>query len=565
VFDGEVLALPEAIDCFADRELNASLYRWLAAWLANVRADAVGLRVADDHDPLRADLRSLAMAQDTTRRVLAAWPGLAGTWDALTKATLQMRPDRKLGMVEGAVEQVVRALLGGTRTGDTLAARFFDAVTDFPPVLDDIAAPRGYRPYLPVPLWGDIVDRGQSPPRNSPDTAPARAARDAGERRRKAGFRHSEQADRKDPLIFNRFEYLLSIAQMLNLSRSVDDDDPDCARQAADTVDEITVSDHSRKAASRLRLDLDLASAAATPASLGSGILYPEWDYRTSTYRMKYCRVLDTPAASHGDGWQPDAASRRRIRQIRRQFEALRPRRRLLSGQCDGDDLDLSAVIRSRADRASGHTGTDRVYRQARNVERDLSVALLIDASLSTDSFVHNRRVLDVEKESALALMHGLDALGDEHAVYAFSSRNREAVSITTLKEFDEELSDRVRRRLSSLQPGHYTRIGAALRHVTAMLVARKSRHRLLLLVTDGKPNDMDLYEGRYGVEDTRRAVQEARRAGLGVFGITIDRKAREYLPYLFGPGGFAIVRRVEKLPDALPAIYRRITTASSR
>src|SRR5690606_10995829 len=135
-------------------------------------------------------------------------------------------------------------------------------------------------------------------------------------------------------------------------------------------------------------------------------------------------------------------------------------------------------------------------------------------------------------------------ACGDSHALYAFTSRKRHDVSVLTLKDFDEPLDGRARRRIGALKPGYYTRMGAALRHVTARLAPRPNRHRLLLLLTDGKPNDADHYEGRYGVEDTRRAIHEARRAGLAVFGITVDTRARDYFPYLFGRGAYAIVGR---------------------
>lgn len=113
-----------------------------------------------------------------------------------------------------------------------------------------------------------------------------------------------------------------------------------------------------------------------------------------------------------------------------------------------------------------------------------------------------------------------------------------------------------------SVRPGYYTRIAAALRHVAGELTERPNRHRLLLLLTDGKPNDFDHYEGRYGVEDTRKAVREARRRGLSVFGITVDNRARDYFPYLFGRGGYAMIRKIERLPAALPPIYRQITAA---
>ncbi|MBX6742776.1 MAG: VWA domain-containing protein, partial [Acetobacteraceae bacterium] len=182
------------------------------------------------------------------------------------------------------------------------------------------------------------------------------------------------------------------------------------------------------------------------------------------------------------------------------------------------------------------------------------------DVSLSTDSWAEDRRVLEVEKEALLSLSAGLEACGDEHAVFAFTSRRRQSVWVRTVKDFEERLDACAIRRIQALQPGHYTRMGAAVRHVAKRLADRPHGHRLLLLLTDGKPNDADHYEGRYAVEDTRMAIREARRAGMKVFGITVDREARDYFPYLFGPGAYAIFPHVGRFPAALPAIYRQVT-----
>ena len=172
-------------------------------------------------------------------------------------------------------------------------------------------------------------------------------------------------------------------------------------------------------------------------------------------------------------------------------------------------------------------------------------MCVLVDVSLSTDSYVDERRVLDVEKEALLALTHGLAACGDEHAIVTFTSHRRQRIDIRTVKDFEERLDARVVRRIQALKPGSYTRMGAAIRHATALLEKRPHTHRLLLVLTDGKPNDIDHYEGRYAIEDTRVAVQEARRAGLRLFGVTVDAQGRDYLPYIFGPGAYAIFPHV--------------------
>jgi nitric oxide reductase NorD protein len=261
-----------------------------------------------------------------------------------------------------------------------------------------------------------------------------------------------------------------------------------------------------------------------------------------------------------GGDWTPDAVTRRNIRRVRRQFEALRPRRQTIQAQPDGDELDLSMLVRDIADRRAGEAGSDRVFTDARPAVRDLSLAVLMDVSLSTDAWLGGRRVLDVEMGALLALTHGLTACGDEHAIFTFTSRRRN-VTVATVKAFNEPLGPKIVRRIEALKPGQYTRIGAAVRHVTTELAKRPHRHRLLLLLTDGKPNDIDHYEGRYGIEDTRMAIREARKSGLRVFGVTVDENARDYFPHIFGRGAYAIIRDVARLPAALPAIYRQITT----
>ena len=379
-------------------------------------------------------------------------------------------------------------------------------------------------------------------------------------RRRHARRRANDQTRRRDPLILNRFETILGLAEMANLARPVEDDDAEAARKAAEELDEIAIGQHERQAATKLRLDLNLPSQAAEAAALPAETLaYPEWDYGSRAYHPAHCRVIAEAAATEGEDWHPDAAALRRICRVRRQFEALRPRRRILLAQPDGEELDLSALVRAVADRRAGAPGSERVYSTARQDVRDLAVAVLVDVSLSTDAWMEDRRMLDVEKEALLALAAGLDACGDEHAIFTFTSRRRQAVWVRTVKDFTERFDARVARRIQALHPGHYTRMGAAVRHAARCLADRPQGRRLLLLLTDGKPNDADHYEGRYAIEDTRMAIREARRVGTRVFGITVDREARDYFPYLFGPGAYVIFPHITRLPMALPAIYRQV------
>jgi nitric oxide reductase NorD protein len=541
-FDGDSLLLPQKIDLFADPALNRDLYFWLAAYFAHTPC----LEAPPPADPLQADIAFLKRTETAIAATLAAHPGFKHRYRRLCQALRDIRPKRRLPPAESAVEEAVTAMLDGQPL----------------PALDLASSPR-YRPFLPVPLWGEIRQRPGTAQRghaDNPEEEEGGEAGDSDQIHRRAKRRDMDQAERDDSLILNNMENILGLAEAINVNRAVDDDDEDSARKAADELDEITLTTNKRRAATRLRFDLDLPPNQFDASPLKGRHVYPEWDFRAGSYRRDHCVVLTGPASEEGEAWQPDDKAQTRIRRIRRQFEALRPKREILRRQMDGFDLDMDALVRSRTDLMATGVGANAIYLDARNHSRDLTVALLVDVSLSTDAWIEGRRVLDIEKEALLVLAMGLNASGDNHAIYTFTSRRRDFVRIETVKAFDEQLGPTVHKRIGALKPGYYTRMGTALRHVTREINQRPNRHRLILLLTDGKPNDIDHYEGRYAVEDSRKAVQEARRSGAAVFGVTVDVEARDYFPHLFGRGGYHIVGHAAKLSAALPKIYRQLT-----
>lgn len=549
--DGNALYLPPRIDLLPHASLNRSLYLWLAAFFA------LGDRQCPTPDnPLATDLQFLAQAHRTTQTVLEHCAGLHSVHRELCEALRALRPKRSLPPVEAEVEKAVLRLIGGDGDGGI----YWQNIAG-----PDSAPPRhpaGYKPFLPIPLWGETV----SPPpslehRPEPTDSPGggQDARDG--RTRKAKREKSDQTERKDSLMLNRFEKIMTLIESLNINRAVDDDDEESARKALDDADEIGISSHKGKPSTRLKFDLDLPPDAVDETSLLGEYIYPEWHCGKNVLLPAYCRVIASTAPETGEDWTPSDEIQSRIRQVRRQFEVLRPRFELLRAQVDGNELDMEALVRSQSDLKASGVGSDRVFQSTRRQGRDLAVALLVDVSLSTDGWIDNHRVLDVEKEALTVLANGLAACGDDHAIFTFTSRRRDWVRIETVKDFDEPFSATVTRRIGALKPGFYTRIGAALRHTTAMVNQRPNKHRLIIVLTDGKPNDVDHYEGRFGIEDTRHAVLDARRSGAAVFGVTVDREAQEYFPALFGQGGYAIVDKIARLPAALPSLYRHLAT----
>jgi nitric oxide reductase NorD protein len=302
------------------------------------------------------------------------------------------------------------------------------------------------------------------------------------------------------------------------------------------------------------------APAASTPTR--PGIAYPEWDYRSRTYRRPGATVREVAPALGDREWVQGARSRHGslVRRVRTRFERLRPRRVRVGRQPDGPELDIAEYVKSAADLRAGGSIEDRLYVEMRHARRELSVALLVDTSASTDAWVSgSQRIVDVEKDALLVVIEALAALGDRHAIYAFSGQGPEHVAIFPVKRFTEAHGEDVIRRVAELDADGYTRVGAAIRHVTAALSEERSERRLLLLLSDGKPNDVDEYEGRYGIEDARQSVAEARAQNVDVFCLTVDREAPRYAARVFGPAGFTVLRRPDQLPEVLIEALRRL------
>ena len=548
-FDGEVLRLPERLSALPSRQANGALYLWLAACAAHEH------RPAPQDDPLARDLARIGAARRAVQDTLDDAPGLAGLYHGLAGPVLKLRPTTGLPPAEANVEAIIRHILGDPAPLSPLSQQWL-AMLDAP----DVQAPRGYHPMRPVVLWPDFAPAGTSEAASSAEQADGVAAELTNQRMFRAQRRKSDQPNRRDSLILHRFEALLSWAEFLNLNRMVEDDDEDDAKKAADDQEELGLGQISKAPATRLKLHLDLAPEDADREALAGAFTYPEWDARRGSYMADHVRVLATRAEeAEALPLQDDPAARARIRAVRRQFEALRPGRLVTTGHRDGEDLDDDLAVRSRVEiRATGQ-GTDRIWRQSRPVARNLAVSILLDVSRSTESAVTGRAVIDIEREALTALAWGLDACGDDFAIQAFSSLRRDRVFVSDCKDFDEPMGAAVERRLASLKPQFYTRLGAGIRHASAGLARQARKRRLLLIITDGKPNDLDHYEGRHGIEDSARAVREARRAGQAVFGITVDRDGKSWFPRIFGQGGYALIPEPDKLTHALPQIYRQL------
>lgn len=531
--DDETLRLPPEIAAFPDKALNRDLYLWLAAVAAS------------DEAP---DQPWVVRNQRATLAALREYPGLKPRYERLVAAHLAERPDPvNLQDDEAAQENALRQALVDP-----------GSVAGLPPLTS-----RKSRPPQPVLLWLIDAPAAALPGHSPTGDGPPPPEGSGGNEDEKAAHRAEQVAppDNKNAFVFSfRAESLPTWTEYVRVNRAYDDDLDPNAKETAKDLDKLSLTRDGQTSVSRVKFDLDLPSAAEDDAPLGPGLPLPEWDYRSAVLLPDHCRVQPMIARDAAPAALPaDLAAT--AKKLRGQFAALAPQRRWMKAQPDGPELDVDACVRNVADRASGHTPDIGSYLAQARCERDLACLLLADLSMSTDAWISDsHRIVDVIRDSLLLFAEAMSATGDRFGIYGFSSLRRQNIRFHLLKDFAARYDGLARGRILAIKPGYYTRMGAALRQASIILAEQPAGRRLLLIITDGKPNDLDLYDSRYGVEDTRMAVFEARRLGLTPFCVTIDREAGAYLPYIFGPAGFCVIRKPEELPRRLPLLYAQLT-----
>ena len=328
---------------------------------------------------------------------------------------------------------------------------------------------------------------------------------------------------------------------------------------------------------------------------------YDEWDFRAADYKPRWCRVQERPLDEGGDAYFDDTLREHAalVNETRKQFELLKPELfRKIKRLLDGEEFDLDAVIDHAIERKTGHSYTDKIYWRRNKVERDVAVAFLLDMSASTDEEIEKRkqkymddegfdddprkyfqwlaqrraqqsiappkRIIDLEKESTVLFIKALETIGDSYGIYGFSGYGRDNVEFYVIKDLTEQFNDKVKKRIDKVSPIRSTRMGPAIRHATAKLDAYDAKVKILMLVSDGRPQDhgygRDRTEKEYAIHDTKQALLEARRKGITPFALTVDKEGHDYLGQMCADMGYEVVADIEQLPQRLPTLYRRLT-----
>mgnify|MGYP001308230461 FL=1 len=291
---------------------------------------------------------------------------------------------------------------------------------------------------------------------------------------------------------------------------------------------------------------------------------YPEWDYASQTYRPDWVSVYEALHAS-GDAAEIDRLLARHgalARRLKKMLDLLKPQDKVrIRYQEEGSELDLDVALRSLIDFRSGATPDPRINLRHRTDGRDIAVMLLLDLSESLNETAAGSKqtVLELSREAVSLLAWSVEQLGDAFAIAGFRSNTRHDVRYLHIKGYGERWGDDVKARLAAMEAGWSTRMGAALRHAAHYLSARRADKKLMLVLTDGRPSDVDAPDERLLVEDARQAVKELDRDGIFTYCISLDPRADDYVADVFGRQ-YAVVDHVARLPERLPQLFIALT-----
>ncbi len=294
--------------------------------------------------------------------------------------------------------------------------------------------------------------------------------------------------------------------------------------------------------------------------SEGHYVLYDEWDCYKKRYRKDHSKVYPVrqPFADAAYYEQTILDNKLLLNQLRKMLTSLSNKWQQQRLQAQGREIDADMATDRYADLVAGHTPSDRIYISDRKKETELSLLLLIDLSLSSDSYAAGNRVIDVARQTAILFGEILNEFGIDFSIYGFYSKTRNYTAYVTLKDFDDKWS-LASTNVGGPQPEGYTRIGPALRHSGALLRERPAKNKWLILLSDGKPNDFDRYEGRYGMGDVKQALRELGANQVNTYALAIEAAARHYLPQMFGQDHYQVISSPTALFTTLIKLYDRI------
>ena len=289
-------------------------------------------------------------------------------------------------------------------------------------------------------------------------------------------------------------------------------------------------------------------------------ISYDEWDYSKREYKEDFCKlypknIKETDVSYYKKTLSENAST---LMGLRKMLTNINNKYQQQRRQTQGEEFDMDALTDLYTDIHSGHTPSENIYLSKRKKEKDLSILMLLDVSLSSDGYAANNRVIDVEKQVSILFGEILNEFNVDFSIDCFYSKTRNYATYLTIKSFDEDW-DKAKFKVGAVEPEGYTRIGTALRHSGALLDKRDTNNKWIILISDGKPNDYDRYEGKYGINDVKQALRELNERNINSYALAIEANAKYYLPQMFGSNHYEILTTPVELLQSLAKLYDRI------
>lgn len=522
-----VFFLPRRVSQYEDPELDAKLYLFRVLYLSVQRKMALNWTGTESHSVVESQAKAKSVAPAVLESLFQEYPGL----EEIHAELLEHLPFSETKSGEPL-----------PRDESWLYGRFM----------------RNSREYLQGKHLEHMSLKSAPPPPATWTTELEARSSDEVE------FCQVDKKAQEDYVLTHNFEKVETVSEFNGIWRDFDGDDD--LMEQAEALQEYNLKhlvrvDEPVHSLYREQFRGNPAIAESKEQENGEAHLsYPEWDYRKRRYRVNYCKLFPRLLKAESPGYYVNTIGQngRTLSELQKAFALLDNTRRLVRRQVSGDEVDLDAAIDLQASVLAQAAYDDRCFLQKRRREKQLSLIVLLDMSLSSDGYVHGNRIADVEKQVSILfgeVLHGYDV---DFQIDSFYSKTRSNTSYITLKGFDEKWT-RARDRIGAIQPQGYTRIGTAIRHASKLLRARSGQKKWLILLSDGKPNDYDRYEGRYGIEDIKQSLRELKSDKIDSFALAIEEQAKYYLPQIFGQNHYSILSSPAEMIEALTRVYRRI------
>lgn len=292
----------------------------------------------------------------------------------------------------------------------------------------------------------------------------------------------------------------------------------------------------------------------------GFHLKYDEWDFKNRKYLVDYCKVYPKSQVKTDTIYYKNTLTKYRtiLVSLRKMLTSVNNKMQQQRRQIQGELFDLDALTDLYTAIHSKVSPDERIYLSQRKKDKDIAILLLLDISLSSDGYAAGKRIIDVEKDVSILFGEILNEFNIEFSIDGFSSKTRNFSTYITLKDFNEDWN-KAKYKIGAVEPNGYTRIGPALRHAGARLSKTEAKNKWIILLSDGKPNDYDRYEGQHGINDVKQALRELNEAKINSYALAIEAQAKYYLPQMFGQNHYQILTSPEELIKSLAKLYEKI------